>query len=103
MNRLSLSHRYEKRSVLPSLGAVAVILGVVVANGWSMWHASPELAPMDPMARLSTLQDAAEKSALPDSAMASAPSGQPSGARVDAAAFGAGANDSVSWLACRVH
>ncbi len=84
MNRLSLSHRYEKRSVLPSIGAVAVIAGVLVANGWSMWHASPELAPMDPMARLTTLQEASEKASLPDSAVASAAAGQPSGSRVDA-------------------
>lgn len=83
MNRLSLSHRYEKRSVLPSLGAVAVILGVVVANGWSMWHAAPEAAPMDTMARLSTLQDA-EKTSLPATAEASVLNGQLSGSRLDA-------------------
>ena len=94
MNRLSLSHRYERRSVLPSVGAVAVIVGVVVANGWSMWHASPDLAPMDPMARLSTLKDAneaaandsaAKDAALPETALAMGPNGQyAAGARVDA-------------------
>ncbi len=84
MNRLSLSHRYERRSVLPSVAAVAVILAVVVANGWSMWHAAPELAPLEPMARLSTLQDAENRGALPENATAMGPTGQPSGARVDA-------------------
>lgn len=83
LSRLNLSHRYERRSVLPSVGAVAVIVGVVVANGWSMWHASPELAPMDPMARLGSLQEAAQ-TALPDNAEASVQPTTLAGSRLDA-------------------
>ena len=56
LKHLSITHRHHRRTSWPTLGAVAVIAGVVVANGWSLWHASPDLAPMDAMARLNALK-----------------------------------------------
>lgn len=60
---------HDRGAMLPSLGALAVVVGVLVANGWSMFHSAPELAPMAPLERLSAMQEAAR---LPDSALASA-------------------------------
>lgn len=68
-----------------------VILAVIVANGYSLWRSTPELAPMDAMTRLGTLardpgQGIGENSPiLPDTALALQTTGlQNSSARADA-------------------
>lgn len=53
--------RHRSRSaVLPSLGGVAVIGAVMLANGWSLLTSTPELAPMQPLQRLDILRAASQ-------------------------------------------
>lgn len=60
---------HDRGAMLPSLGAATVVAVVLLANGWSMVHSTPELAPMAPLERLSAMREAAR---LPPSASASA-------------------------------
>jgi hypothetical protein len=72
-------HPRRHAAILPSVGALAVITAVVLANGWSLLSSEPELAPMDALARLDALQG----ESLPSTALAAA--GTPeSAARSDA-------------------
>ncbi|MFZ4580075.1 MAG: hypothetical protein ACOYOB_16940, partial [Myxococcota bacterium] len=72
-------HPRRHAAILPSVGALAVITVVVLANCWSLLSSEPELAPMDALARLDALQG----ESLPSNALAAA--GTPeSAARSDA-------------------
>ena len=77
---------HDRGAMLPSLGAAAVVAGVLLANGWSLFHSTPDLAPMAPLERLSAMHEA---SRLPANAEASNGAGSRSDAVQGAAHAGA--------------
>lgn len=62
----------DRGALLPSLGALAVVTVVLVANFWSLLTSPPDLTTMDPLQRLSSLHDPLH---LPGTAVASSQDG----------------------------
>lgn len=50
-------HGRDRSALLSSLGGIAVVAVVLLGNFWSLLTSKPELAPLDPLQRLSSLHD----------------------------------------------
>ena len=100
----SALHHPVRSAALPTLAGLLVIGGVIGANFYSMWYASPQLVPLEPLERLSALQAGASDadsaggsaSALPANALAAQPNGSLARADGIAAFGGAGSNGAAS-------
>lgn len=63
--------RHHRGAMWTTVAGVALIGGVLTANFWSMWHAKPELVPLEPLDRLTALQVSQATPVLPKTAEAS--------------------------------